>query len=96
MITSDSAVVNPAVVKADRAWKRATSGDIPVAISAPVASLVTISDSRATTRNVAMAIKGGPPRVRPEALCQVVSGQARRSMTVAFACPPPSHMVWKP
>jgi hypothetical protein len=27
---------------------------------------------------------------------QLQHDQPRRSMTVALACPPPSHIVWKP
>ena len=46
----------------------------------------------------------GPDRVRvvdrlgrrQVGLVEVVGHQARRSMTVALAWPPPSHMVWKP
>ena len=48
---SDSVVVNPTPVSADRAWKRADGWDIPVAVSAMVAIRVRSSDSMATTRS---------------------------------------------
>ncbi len=48
----------------------------------------------------------GPSSPNPTVLAAVVAGtreeappvrtQGRRSMTVALAMPPPSHMVWKP
>jgi len=52
---SASVVVNPAPLKAERAWKDATSGGRPVAISAPAAMRVNAIDSTATTKNVAIA-----------------------------------------
>ncbi len=48
---SDSVVVNPTPVSADRAWKRADGRDIPVAVRAMVAIRVRSSDSMATTRS---------------------------------------------
>jgi hypothetical protein len=55
--TTDSAsrVVNPVPVKADRAWKRAVSRESPVAISATVATRVTINEMRTTTSSEAIA-----------------------------------------
>ena len=52
---SDSAVVNPAPLIADRAWNDAASGGRPVAMRAPVASWVKTNVIIPTTRNVATA-----------------------------------------
>ena len=59
---SASEVVNPAPVKAERAWKAATSGGVPVATSAPVTSRVNSREMVATVRNVATAIMRVPFR----------------------------------
>ena len=52
---SDSVVVNPAPLKAERAWKRAASRDMPVAVSATVAARVTTSERVSTIMSVRMA-----------------------------------------
>ena len=51
-----SVVVNPAPVKADRAWKRARSRDSPVRVRATVAMRTTSSETTSTTISEATAI----------------------------------------
>ena len=53
---SDSLVVKPTPVIADRAWNLATSYGTPVAINATVAIRVTSSANITTTKSVAIAI----------------------------------------
>ena len=57
---SDSVVVKPAPLKAERAWKRAASRDMPVAVNAIVAARVTTSEIISTIRRVRMAVTGAP------------------------------------
>jgi hypothetical protein len=61
--SSDSLVVKPAPVKAERAWKRAASLDRPVSVSATVATRVTSSESSNTTSSVARAVIRLYPKV---------------------------------
>ncbi len=56
---SVSDVVKPAPLKAERAWNAATSGGVPVAIRAPVASRTNTMETTATTTKVAMAYTRG-------------------------------------
>ena len=55
---SDSEVVNPAPVRAERAWKRAVVRDMPVATRMSVATRVTTSDSATSTSSEPIAITG--------------------------------------
>ncbi|MEM9746824.1 MAG: hypothetical protein AAF945_09035 [Actinomycetota bacterium] len=49
-------MVNPEPESAERAWKRATSGDMPVRVRATVATRVAVSDATTTRKNVTRAI----------------------------------------
>ena len=53
---SDSVVVKPAPLKADRAWNRAASLERPVAVRATVATRVTTRESTSTMSSVKMAV----------------------------------------
>lgn len=58
-ICSDSLVVKPAPVRAERAWKRATVRDIPVATRINVATRVTTRESATRMSSEPMAITWG-------------------------------------
>ncbi len=53
---SDSLVVKPAPLKADRAWNRAMSRDSPVAVSITVATRVITMETVMTASSETMAI----------------------------------------